>query len=412
MLMVRLNRIIDEWVEKKLITSVQAENIIEYENSKVKKPWVLYAFIMLGVSILSIGIISIIASNWKDIPSFVKLAIDFLILSAIAYAAYRVYYLNKPSAFDGIAAFFMLFYLASIGLISQIYHTGGQLYQAFFLLCAVMLPVTLLTYRNFLPHLWTVIFLIAVIQFIVLHLDRHSKDSYSFIFAGLLFSLPVICAMIANLLPKFKISNKLTMPFLIWSIVFFFAALIFFDFNYSIQDRYYSSPFKNFDEMNISHYYYIINISCALFIASVFFNRIISMKIRIMTAVFGIIYCFTTNFFMIYNDYIYKYYKTHDYNYNEYFSFYKIIKTIGPVETIAALLLFSFIFSALNYKRIFSMMIILVGIRFLVIYFQVFGSLAYTGFGLIISGLIIIGLVYVWYKYNRKIEEKIGGLIK
>ena len=30
-------------------------------------------------------------------------------------------------------------------------------------------------------------------------------------------------------------------------------------------------------------------------------------------------------------------------------------------------------------------MILLIGVRFLIIYFQVFGSLAYTGFGLIIS---------------------------
>jgi hypothetical protein len=75
-------------------------------------------------------------------------------------------------------------------------------------------------------------------------------------------------------------------------------------------------------------------------------------------------------------------------------------------------LLFSFIFSALNYKKLFNAMILLIGIRFLLIYFQVFRSLAYTGLGLIVSGLVIIGFVVVWYKFHSVIEDKIRGLIK
>jgi hypothetical protein len=53
-----------------------------------------------------------------------------------------------------------------------------------------------------------------------------------------------------------------------------------------------------------------------------------------------------------------------------------------------------------------------IGARFLIVYFQVFGSLATTGFGLIISGLIIICAAVLWFKKKEKFENWIGDLIK
>jgi len=58
--------------------------------------------------------------------------------------------------------------------------------------------------------------------------------------------------------------------------------------------------------------------------------------------------------------------------------------------------------------RLFNLCINLIGLRFLIIYFQVFGSLATTGIGLIISGLIIIGAVVGWMAFKKYIATEEG----
>ena len=88
-----------------------------------------------------------------------------------------------------------------------------------------------------------------------------------------------------------------------------------------------------------------------------------------------------------------------------------LLKLMGPAVCIGMLLLLSFLFAGLNHQRLFNLCVNLIGLRFLIIYFQVFGSLATTGIGLIVSGLIIIGAVVGWYKSRKKVQAWLGGLL-
>lgn len=62
-----------------------------------------------------------------------------------------------------------------------------------------------------------------------------------------------------------------------------------------------------------------------------------------------------------------------------------------------------------NHKRIFDLSLAIIGIRFLYFYFDLFGSLTYTGFGLIISGLFIIVLTIGYLKYRSKVRVLLLG---
>lgn len=62
-----------------------------------------------------------------------------------------------------------------------------------------------------------------------------------------------------------------------------------------------------------------------------------------------------------------------------------------------------------NHKKIFDLSLAIIGIRFLFFYFDLFGSLTYTGFGLIISGLLIILLTIGYLKYRSKVRILLGG---
>jgi hypothetical protein len=55
---------------------------------------------------------------------------------------------------------------------------------------------------------------------------------------------------------------------------------------------------------------------------------------------------------------------------------------------------------------------IAVGLRFLIIYFQVLGDLATTALGLIVTGVAIVRISFLWFKKRSTIERWLGGLLK
>ena len=403
--MAKISRYLSEWEKAGLLTPQQTGKILEYECSKYRRPWVLYSFIMLGVSVLSIGIISLIAANWGSIPPMVKLAADFILLFAIAVAIYVAAEKNRPLVFDALAAFFIFFFLASIGLLSQIYHTGGEVHEALFLVCAVMLPLTLISYKKFLPSAWVVLVLAAVILLCVKLMDKRDGENLFYIAFGILLSMQFISGILGNLSSFSNITKKLTLPFVFWSVIFFFAVMIQMDVNYSLMHGGFMSYQK---DVSIAPLYLIINITGIILTLLIVLNKNIPKKIKIFASILALFYCAIQSFYLgLFTP------RADFYDGYSDFGWTRVIwQLIGPAETIITLLLFSFIFSALNYKRLFNAMILLIGIRFLLIYFQVFKSLAYTGMGLIISGLVIIGFVVVWYKFHAVIEDKIRGLIK
>ncbi len=57
--MANIAKKLSQWEREGLLTLQQTEDIMEYEN-KEGKPWVMYGFITLGITIISIGIVSLL----------------------------------------------------------------------------------------------------------------------------------------------------------------------------------------------------------------------------------------------------------------------------------------------------------------------------------------------------------------
>lgn len=53
----------------------------------------------------------------------------------------------------------------------------------------------------------------------------------------------------------------------------------------------------------------------------------------------------------------------------------------------------------------FNIMTLLIGIRFIILYFQALGGLAATGFGLIISGALLIAIAWAWQQYRKRLQQ-------
>jgi uncharacterized membrane protein len=157
--MSKFEKKLNEWVSLGFINNDQALKIQSYENSKPEGAWILSGLLILGVIIIGIGIISLIAANWITIPDAVKLGVDFGLLITLAFATVKSWEpkdsSKHPLRFESFLLLFLIHCLASIGLISQIYHTGGKLYQALMLWSIITFLATLCARQIFVPFLWT-----------------------------------------------------------------------------------------------------------------------------------------------------------------------------------------------------------------------------------------------------------------
>jgi uncharacterized membrane protein len=403
-----------EWEKQGLITPEQSGGIIDYENSRRTVPWVMYSFIMLGVTVVAVGVISLVAANWSTIPAWLKLTADFSLLIALAACLCRFGDGSKPAVFDAIAAFFILFCLASIGLIAQIYHTGGQLYQALLLWCCITLPVTLFSFKRFIPNLWAAAFLIAVISY-CFHETRVGGPDAIYRLA-LFWSLPLSVFLAAVLCRSMRPLGLLAGPFFFWAGMLCMGATVYFDVAHSsgfiIQNS--AHPARLFQygygagqaEASANVLYLIVDFLTAAAIAAIIFMKGLDKKARILLCLLAALFCLMMNIYGIID------YAAYQKHYGSYASDYPMfLKLMGPAVCIGMLLLLSFLFAGLNHQRLFTLCVNLIGLRFLIIYFQVFGSLATTGMGLIVSGLIIIGAVIGWYKSRKKVQAWLGGLL-
>ena len=84
-----INEKLDQWQQAGLLSSAQHDAILAFEAKQPSRSsWWLYSLMILGAVIIGLGIISLIAANWADIPDVLKLGVDFLLLLALEGSIY------------------------------------------------------------------------------------------------------------------------------------------------------------------------------------------------------------------------------------------------------------------------------------------------------------------------------------
>jgi uncharacterized membrane protein len=374
--MTQLTKSLKDWVDHGFISVEQAEKIQAHESAKPQRSWVLYGFIILGVVTIGIGLISLIASNWDQIPDMVKIICDFGLLIAVAYGVLRAHERSTQLAFEGLLVLFMLLVLATIGLVSQIYHTGGKLHQALLFWSAITVGSAIVSRRPFAPLLWCAGFFGALV---VIGLERSFLEaifhrSPHHVFMSLTFFSGLMALFVSKVKNGAHQTNALVKSAMILSFVGLFFTEV---------------PFDHLDHNTSLATGLGAGLSLALAIG-VWMSR--EFRKSQKSAVTGMIIVFLVSFFVP-------------------------SKGIGPQLTHAILTSTFLVLSAtlagsFHDKKIFNLLLMAAGGRILVFYFQALGGLAYTGFGLIISGLVIIGSVVLWSKNRQKIAIWVEGLMQ
>lgn len=367
--MSKLEKGLKEWASLGLITQDQAKLIREHEAAKPESSWVLSGSLILGAVIVGIGVISLIAANWDGIPDALKLAGDFALLGGLALAILRSWDSKREILFETLLVFFLIICLASIGLISQVYHTSGALYQALLLWSGITFFAALAARRIFVPTMWTGAFLSGIFFAAMEEPALQSlfqKNSYAAFMA-----MPLLCAAMTVVSKSLAGECASTRAFRHWTLYSGITALMMAEISF----------FPHlFDNPIIG---YVPGYLLATLVGFGIWQSLEYRRIQkwILIAALG-------SFMMALH--------------------LPVLDFRSPIIyaafTIIVLGSMAFYVASLKERRWFQWFLSALGLRFLVLYFQAFGGLAMTGFGLILSGGFVIGMATLWNKYRKPIE--------
>jgi uncharacterized membrane protein len=362
------------WQENGLLSEAQLNAILAFEENKPKSSWALMGFLTLGFAVVVLGIVAIIASNWTEIPDWVKLGVAFTLLIGTAVEIFRLR--NNPSILvtDGIKGFFALSCFAMIGLIAQIYHLEGDSYSTGLLWTAITLLIVSEAKNIFIPLFWNGIFAASVLA--GLHINPHAK-TYIAEPCSLFILLLTAIFFLMHAFKKEALITRTMGNTVIFSWIF---GLSFSTIDWSRVDR---SNGAFFELLNFLPQYLI-----SLFIATAIWKasslkkmekKLFLIGLVMANLLFSLNYLADTRYFLL--------------------AFISVI----------CLLAFAFFFMSREQPRLFNFILIIISFKFFEVYVRKFGGLLNTGVGLICTGLVILGLVAGWIKNRQHIEGRIKG---
>jgi uncharacterized membrane protein len=134
------------WEQAGLIDAETAERIRAWEADHAR-PLLLWAVIGIAALAIGLGIISVVAANWDDIPGIVRLAIHFALMAGIAgFLLWKARELagQQPWMHEAALFVFGLLGLTFLGHVGQVYQTSSPLWQPIALWLVLFAPLLLL----------------------------------------------------------------------------------------------------------------------------------------------------------------------------------------------------------------------------------------------------------------------------
>ena len=364
-----ISRKVSVWAEQGLISRQQADEIVAFEQNK--KPFLsLFTVILfLGMFSIACGIAAIVSSNWYSIPDAVKLGGMFALLIG-AGSALPVIEKKHPVVFDAGLFLLMLLFFAAIGLVGQIYHLKSDTYKAFLFWSGLAFPLLFLTKRVLFGCIWEFVFVCAVLasplgeEFLRFVKNYFFSSPLYFSFLSLALFVVLSCVQKAEL---FVFPAKA--GFFFTGRVFLFCSRLRFSGVHPLPIVFY-----------VKTLFLLTATGFATFVGQYDgFSRREKQSLWIVTGIYAL--------------------------------FFLIPLAKDTVYFSELLLLISFIFVAYTFRceKMARVLALVTAFRILNAFFELFGSLLYTGFGLIFSGLIILGIAYGCYKADAYLKRTMEG---
>jgi len=380
-----LERKLERWQQAGLIDQATRARIEAFEHGQ-RRPIVLYALAVLGAGTVALGIVSIIAANWDAIPGTVKLACDLLLGAALAAATYVGASRERTLTTEILATIFYGFTLASLALVGQVYQLDTPTYQALLIWSAATLPLVLLGRSRYLAALalaGLVTTHAVSLEALFEYLERDAGLSAAAernLMASIAFASPLLYLPLARIpwLVRQRPEYSQTVTVLAW------AALLLAGFG--LQFLWY----ERIDRETLDWALLVCLALTAALAAALprLYPGLPAPVHRALRAIFA--FCWFTLAAGT--------------------SFERpSLDFAGALLQVVWLGLFAWAAIALGRPRLFNALTALIALRILVIYFEVFGSLLSTGFGLISGGILTLLMAWLWRRKTQALADRLGG---
>lgn len=373
-----IERKLRTWQDAGLIDAPTVERLTAFER-KTARPIFVYAISGLGALTVGIGLISLVAANWGEIPRAVKLAAAVLALAGlcfgVAWARARVR-VDASAAWWRelfvILAYFMT--LAAIALVGQSYQLGGNVGEALVLWTVVTTPLIFLAESGFTAVLWLVGVNTSLVFAAVALSDARpfaSREIAWLDIAGL-GTLPLLHLLLGSS-PRFaawKPAFANVMRAVAWVAIVIGASFM-------VHTWYTHLQIDDVDDARAA----LMPFAAYLIAGIVWAKTTQARAVLIVAATLSLAPLLAAH---------------------------EPIDPAGAVSFIALWAVVGWAAYCEQELRLLNFATAVIAVRLVIIYVEVLGTLATTGFGLIAGGLLAIGLSYVWMRQSRSFKATLG----
>ncbi len=370
----QLQQQLTEWQEQGLLSHEQSQKILDYEAGKPKSSRLMLALTLLAVFAITLGLISVIAANWEDIPGWFKLSSYFILMATIAWQAIR-WDEHAGLVREGFIFGFILMILAGIGLIAQVFHVPSDGWRGLALWSALALLPLLRAHSWHSALLWHGTFGAAWIAWFF---SQSGHEILRFEMIILCFTgLGMLASWRGRLMlpdPIRSVSLYLSLGFILLASPWMLAAML-------------GTRVSSAIVWEVSAIILCIGIWIGLLLLSR--PAYTSSQLRLGSYV---LLLFALRLMMSLS--LGKDIFVHAPNFFETLLFSVQVTLMGVFAL------------QLNLERLFDALTLIMAARIFALFLGLFGSLLMTGTGLILFGIAVLILLRVWYRHHDRIRVR------
>jgi len=382
---VNIEKRLREWVEKGVIPEDSAARIAEFERSRSGATWIAYSVVGIGATALCTGLLSLVAANWAALSDVVKLTLYFSFQLGLGVLCAR-YEGRAGVVREMCLTLFALAFLLGIALIGQLYNLSGPLHQTLGFWLLLSFGPTCIANAGLLPALWCVTTLWAAAHWSVESLVISSEFGRGCVVAAVPFLMAAVGLRFDGRgvgSERFRRALKVVG---LGTLMVVGTPWI----NLSL-----ASGEAFLRERGEGLYLVIPWLGAGMAIAASLLRRgdlgfpryvtaVLILTLGVLLTV-PILYPLKLLFPPL------------------------VLQILGAVGSLSVWALAAAATARAGLRRLFDVCTFVIGARFVVIYFEVFGDLTTTGIGLVISGTVVLCAGLAWSRLRRAFGRVLGG---
>jgi uncharacterized membrane protein len=369
--MARLEKRLEAWRAAGLLSAEQVQQIVAFEATQPRRSWGVWGVLGIGATAVATGVVSVIAANWDAIGPFTKLACYFLLQGALSVALFR-----RRAIAGHVRELLLtataLSVLAGIALIGQIYNLRSDGWQGLLLWLGLTAPLMMLAQGKLLPYLWLGGAWLTSWLWAEAYRGWLSEADRVLIASA----VPVAFTALGLLPVSGRLSPRLREASLVWGFFGVCSA------GSLVANVAWAEGFGARGELPGigAAVFGLLGLTCVL---ATYTSRNLHGSVRWVLSLLFLTLTVGTIAPALAGDSLRS-------------------EIVGAVFFLAIWAAAATAAALLEYKRLFDLASVVIALRFVVIYFEVFGSLAATGFGLIVSGGVIIAVALLWHRLRAR----------